>query len=279
MKFVELFYTVAVFGAFVNNVNATVEIGFSKQCGDDVTFSCSYIGGGKDSASACTGNIDNFADIINNLRGDTVSVAEVDREGINSNTDSYLIGDGKEMCDLITFDKLNTSGNVSKLSFNGKNVCGSPVSIQFNYDSAGDMALPVVKCNNIALVRINIASPGNVRCGMAGLETDVQTGIVYNNKLKINGKTFNNVSDVNSGSICLVASNGLNNIQQKPSEKVTLGKDLKAEARKRAEEFYKKHELAAMGIDKNGNSAWKKGGHYKMLDKKAWEQYKQMLNK
>ena len=68
MKFLGLLYTVAVFGAFVNNVNTTVEIGFKNAGGNNFDFSCNYNGIDRESTS----KIDKFASIINDLHGDTV---------------------------------------------------------------------------------------------------------------------------------------------------------------------------------------------------------------
>ena len=248
MKFVEMLSLSVVFCSIISSVNASgvCEIGFARQCGDNVVFSCKYTNGYVNTSS--TGNVNEFADDINRTSKGAVSVDSVTREDTSANTGSYIIGDGKASCDLMCFDNLQTQNEVGTLTFDASKFCGPSVSLQFDYDSAESMKLPHVSCRNIALLKFNVSNKSEkVPCAMRGFDTNVRTGFAYNNKLSINGKTYNGTtSNVESG-LCVFTENSVGNMQQFTGGKVNLGKPMKKES----EIFYEKNGLSKY-INKKG---------------------------
>ena len=103
---------------------------------------------------------------------------------------------------------------------------------------------------------------------MRGFDTNVRTGFAYNNKLSINGKTYNGTtSNVESG-LCVFTENSVGNMQQFTGGKVNLGKPGVSEEEKK---FY---ELVLLGK----NKLLLKNGDPKIGGKLADNEHAKFLN-
>lgn len=190
MKFFKMFSMCAMMVAtYVGSANASEEVVLGLENDSGPSFSCDH-GYNKKSFNG----IDDLARGLSYATGNKLSAVSGDGSFFSGSKNFSVAEDGACRT-LFTLNGFKYNGGLDTIIFQGGK--RSKPSVKIVGDSADDLQLPVVKCKNILVFRLDVDDFFCERKpSMKSFITDTKSLLEYNSDIQINGKTCNDSGSV-----------------------------------------------------------------------------------